>query len=423
MSQGNEAKVLDARRLLVERIAASRYVSRSARLRDLFFYLANHVLDGDSREIHEQQVGHQVFGRPKDYDTSADNIVRVHASMLRKRLEQYFSLEGADEPLILEIPKGNYAPVFRERPEAKLAEAPIRRAHRSADWRLWSLAVIATLFACSTAYLSLRTTPSAGALSADPLGPTVRLFWTQVFRPDRPTDIVLDDAAVGLYEELTGRQLTLSNYFDRTYLRNVPESAAAANLDPRAASSIVLHRLSNFSGANFLWKLFQMAGAGERLTRLRFARDYSFRELKANNAVLLGNSRSNPWIESFEPVLGLRWVFEKATGTYYPVDTWTADKKYQPAAPGDTPEGYCAVSLLPNLGHTGNVLIVAGTGGSAMNACADFLADEQAVSTLRRNLPTTASDMFPPFEALLKLKGRSTLPRDASILLCRTPRG
>jgi hypothetical protein len=423
LAQEIDAKVVEARKLLVERIAASRYVSRSARLKDLFFYLSSQVFEGDAGEIHEQQVGHQVFGRPKDYDTSADNIVRVHASMLRKRLEQYFAAEGANEPLILEIPKGNYAPVFRERPEPEIVPAPIPEFRRSADWRLWTLAAIAVLFACSTAYLLLRASPSASLRPADPLRPTVRLFWSQVFHPDRRTDIVLDDAAFGLYDELTGRQTTLSSYFDRTYLRNLPESAAAAHLEPRAASSIVIRRISSFSGVSFLWKLFQMAGSSERPTLLRFARDYSFRELKANNAVLLGNSRSNPWTESFEPALGLRWVFEKATGTYYPVDTWDADKKYQPAGPGDAPEGYCSVSLLPNLSHTGNVLIIAASGGSAMNACADFLADEQAVSSLRSKLPPANGDKFPAFEALVRVKGRSTLPRDASIVLCRTPRG
>src|SRR5215831_6343747 len=107
------------RRKLVERVAASRHLAKSARLRDLLIYLSDRVLNESVSEIHEQEIGHRVFGRPRDYDTGADNIVRVHASTLRKRLEQYFAGEGAAEPLILEIPKGNYAPVFRKR------EAPI----------------------------------------------------------------------------------------------------------------------------------------------------------------------------------------------------------------------------------------------------------------------------------------------------------
>ncbi len=115
-----------SQKLLVDRVAASRYINKSARLRDLLLYLCDRVFEGLAEEIHEQEIGHKVFGRPPDYDTSSDNIVRVHVSMLRKRLEQYFGSEGAHEPVILEIPRGNYTPVFRER-TAFLPDVPARR--------------------------------------------------------------------------------------------------------------------------------------------------------------------------------------------------------------------------------------------------------------------------------------------------------
>jgi hypothetical protein len=421
MREGNAVNTIDARKALIGRVASSRYVNRSARLRDLLFYLSTRVLEDEGAEIHEQEVGHQVFGRPPDYDTAADNIVRVHASMLRKRLDQYFASEGAHEVIVLEIPKGNYAPVFRERtePDAPLPIPPTEVKPASPDWRIWFLAATACLFACSTAYLLLHgSRPASSALP-----PTVQLFWTEVFQPGRPTDIVLDDAGVGLYQELTGRPLALSNYFDRAYLSSLPETAAAAKLDSQAASSLVLRRQSSFAGANFLWKLSHIGDIGQRPTLLRFARDYSFRELKANNAILVGNSRSNPWVEPFQSQLGLRWVFETGTGTYFPVDSWNADKRYQPSGPGDTREGYCAISLLPNLGRAGNVLIITGTGGSAVSAGADFLADESSMAALRRSLPAKQNGHFPPFEALIRVKGRSALPRDAAIVMCRTPRG
>jgi hypothetical protein len=129
MSQANVLKSADERKLLAERVASSRYIKRSARLRDLLLYLTTRVLDDDAYEIHEQEVGHKVFGRPANYDTGSDNIVRVHASMLRKRLEQYFGEEGSNETVILEIPRGNYAPVFREREEAPCFIASHREGH------------------------------------------------------------------------------------------------------------------------------------------------------------------------------------------------------------------------------------------------------------------------------------------------------
>jgi hypothetical protein len=420
-SRVNGVKTENARRLLAERIASSRYLNRSARLRDLLLYLSDRVLEGEAGEIHEQEVGHKVFGRPLNYDTGGDNIVRVHASLLRKRLEQYFAVEGAAEPLILEIPKGNYAPVFRQReePEREAPVLPPPPLPTRTDWRVWLLAGAAALFACSTAYLLLsRAQPSAGP-------PTVSLLWSRIFRPGQPTDIVLDDASLGLYQDLAGRTLSLSDYFARDYLRTLSETGVAGKLDPQTAHSIILKRYSSYAGANLLWKLFQMSGAGQPRTSVHFARDYTFRDLKANNVVLLGNSRSNPWIEPFESHLGLRWVYDNALGVQYPVDTWSGsdDKRlYRPSETGEAREGYCLIALLPNLGGNGNVLVISGTGGSTTNAAADFLADEQFVAQLRQRLPAAKDSRFPYFEVLLRVKGRSPLAHDTAVVVCRPPR-
>jgi hypothetical protein len=416
MSQGNGITIVDARRSLAERIAASKYLNRSARLRDLLFYLTERAIEDENGEVHEQEVGRNVFGRPANYDTTGDNIVRVHASMLRKRLEQYFAAEGAAEHLILAIPKGNYSPLFREReeplPEASLAPPPLPETLNT-DWRIGSLACLCLVLAASTAWL-LWNRPAPGASAPTSASPTVRAFWSQIFRPGRATDVVLDDAAVGLFQELTGKSVSLSDYFDRDYLRSLPGAAAVANLDAQTASSVVLKRQTSFANVSFLWKLSQAPGIGRNFPQPRFARDYSFRELKANSAVLLGAaSHSNPWIEPFEPKMGIRWSFDKAGSLYYPADVRPGGRIYRDG------DGYFSITLLPNLGGGGDVLVIASTGGSAINAGADFLADEQSLAALRKQLPSTRDQTFPYFEALVRIKGRSAQPRDAAVVICR----
>src|SRR5450756_227093 len=106
---------VDQRRALIDRIASSANFSRSARLRDFLLYVGGQSLKDGCTEIHEHEIGTNVFDRPALYDRSQDNIVRVNATELRKRLDLYFATEGADEPLILEIPRGSYKPVFRWR--------------------------------------------------------------------------------------------------------------------------------------------------------------------------------------------------------------------------------------------------------------------------------------------------------------------
>ena len=392
--------LVDNRKALVERVAASRYISKSARLRDLLVYVCDRVIDESVETIHEQEVGQHVFGRAPDYDTTIDNIVRVHASTLRKRLEQYFASDGASEPLILELPKGNYAPQFRERPvvaEAEPAAAPtvVVEAPRSrTPWNIvaWGLALV---FAASTVFLLLTRSASHDVPK------NVRAFWSQVFRKGQSADIVLDDASVGLYGEMTSRPITLSEYFDRSYQRRADA--------PAGADKLLLKRYSSFAGANLLWRIGGTAHLLETRGAVHFARDYSFSQLKSDCAVLLGNSLSNPWIEPFENRVGIRWKYDEVSTTYLPVDTWAKGVDRERFKAGG--DGYGMVALLPNLGGTGNVLIISGSGGAAMSSMEDFLTDEASVGQLLGKLPY--------FEALVRIKSRSRQVRDMAVVLAR----
>ena len=75
---------------LVERAAASDSLKRATRLREFLFYVAAKSLKEGRTELHEQEIGHDVFGRNESYDTSQDNIVRVSATELRKRINSFF---------------------------------------------------------------------------------------------------------------------------------------------------------------------------------------------------------------------------------------------------------------------------------------------------------------------------------------------
>jgi TolB-like protein/Flp pilus assembly protein TadD len=43
-----------------------------------------------------------------------DPIVRVEAGRLRSRLSEYYKTEGSDDPVVIDLPKGRYSPVFLE---------------------------------------------------------------------------------------------------------------------------------------------------------------------------------------------------------------------------------------------------------------------------------------------------------------------
>ena len=101
---------------LLERVVGSVHLRRAPRLREFLAYVGSRSLKEGRTQIHEQEIGVDVFGRPTSYDTSVDNIVRANATELRKRIEAYFETEGVNETLLMEIPRGSYVPVFWRRP-------------------------------------------------------------------------------------------------------------------------------------------------------------------------------------------------------------------------------------------------------------------------------------------------------------------
>ena len=82
-------------------------------------YVCENSLLGKPENLTTQLIGSRVFGRDPDYVPSEDNIVRVEARELRKRLTSYFVGEGRDEAIVIEIPKGSYSPVFLPREQAE----------------------------------------------------------------------------------------------------------------------------------------------------------------------------------------------------------------------------------------------------------------------------------------------------------------
>src|SRR5690349_19360630 len=93
---------------LVDRILASSEFRKAPRLRDFLQYVVDRKLADSSHELTEVFIGQRVFRRPASYNPSEDSIVRTEARNLRQRLERYFSGDGRDEPILLEIPKGGY---------------------------------------------------------------------------------------------------------------------------------------------------------------------------------------------------------------------------------------------------------------------------------------------------------------------------
>src|SRR6202047_2642664 len=132
---GTDNLLSDERWQLVQRIISSPPFQKSTRLRDLLQYLTEQTIHGHAHELSEQHIGNALFHKPSDYSPLEDSSVRVNARQLRLKLHEYFNEEGRNEPLILDIPKGSYAPVFRTPLKTADLPAAIASVIPAAAWR------------------------------------------------------------------------------------------------------------------------------------------------------------------------------------------------------------------------------------------------------------------------------------------------
>jgi hypothetical protein len=424
---------VEERRALIERVAASEQFSRSARLRDFLLYVGRQSLKEGCPEIHEQEIGAKVFGRPDFYDRASDNIVRVNATELRKRIESYFAQDGVNERIVFEIPRGAYKPVFRWRvPElggslpqpapvlaqdaAQVAGTATGLHRRQGIYRIaWALVSLCLAVTCLLLYQQNRA--MRAALHPWEGQPAVAAFWNSFLDPHRQTDIVLPDDSASVIEDITGNPIALGDYLSRGYIRQIQTSNLS---DDRKADvyQVYNHNLVTFGAVRAAQTVLSEIPANDP-RYLTLARNFTADEVKRDNVVLVGGQKSVPWDHLFDDELNFITDFDYAHGAQI-VRNHSPKPGEQavysvPSGP-NTFFGYAAIAYLPNPSRSGRVIILAGTDSDATGAAAAFLTSEDQMEMLRKTLH---ADRFPYFEVLLKTSRLSGTFFNAELLAYR----
>jgi TolB-like protein len=113
----------------LEKILSSPQFSQAAGLSRFLRFVVEAAQAGQT--VKEYPIGVEVFNRGKDFDPRIDTIVRVQAAKLRSKLLEYYASGGAEDPIVIGLPKGGYVPEIRERAPAKPAAVPAAPPDRS----------------------------------------------------------------------------------------------------------------------------------------------------------------------------------------------------------------------------------------------------------------------------------------------------
>ncbi|HET7716020.1 MAG TPA: tetratricopeptide repeat protein [Bauldia sp.] len=186
---GPEAVVPSAEAIgqALERVVASPDFVASDRARRFLRYIVDETLAGRADRIKAFSVAVEVFGRDETFDPQNDPVVRIEAGRLRRALEHFYLLSGRDDPVVIEIPKGRYVPVFLRRqavaepepetpaPALPVAAPPREVASPPARPGRWLALVAVLLVAIAGAALIYATSMAPVTVEADApvTGPSV----------------------------------------------------------------------------------------------------------------------------------------------------------------------------------------------------------------------------------------------------------
>lgn len=431
--QGNGAFSPEECWLVIERAASSTALKRAARLREFLFYVGAKSLKEGRTDIHEQEIGQAVFGRRDSYDTSQDNIVRVSATELRKRVDTYFAAEGRDEPLIFEIPRGSYTPAFRlrvaetqeqaavpaETPAAALAAdgpPPLEPLpHSRMPLVLASALALALAVACGVLWRQNQTL----LRHAHPWEsqPALSVFWSHFLNAPQQTDVVLADTSFMLAEELMKQTYPLSDYLNHSYATQIQSLTGCG--DPHVLSSIVSRNDGSYGDFRVAERILSL-DSGASNVFLNYARDYSADDIKRDNVILIGSQKSNPWVYLFADQMNFEIRYDRALDQSFVENRHPRPGELSLYAQPSDPYaalGYSVIAFLPNPSHTGNALIVEGTNSESTEAAGDFLTSDAAMQGFLNKLETKR---VPYFELLLRTNRVAATPLQAQIVTYRT---
>jgi hypothetical protein len=345
----------DAERQLVDRILASKRFARSDSLSRIVVYLCENA-DAPAGELREYDIAVRALGRPEAFNPTIDPIVRVSIASIRARLRAYFESEGEGEALRLRIPKGQYRALFDAVATGPSPSVPTRSALR----RFWAPYLEGTYENTMLITELLFFRNEAGAF--------VR-------------DIFVNDVTGGV-EQLRERMPELDWDAFRPSFHFVSAGEMHAMLS--------------------LMRLLAGMDASVEVQNARFS---SWSRMRDMNLILLGSSRTNPFLDSLQ------------SGTNYVIDASTivntepqhgepaafAGSRYMDGKLEKVRE-YAVVTRHPSLNPECSVTMIAANHGRAIEGATDFLTTEERVQVLVEKMQLAPGEPFPPnFQILLRI--------------------
>lgn len=391
----------------MNRLLETSHFKNSRRYPALLRFIIEETLEGRGKFLKERLIGVNVFGRPTDYDTATDPIVRITIAEIRKRIAQYYQDDEHEHEMRIKLLTGCYEPEFhpgRELRQSMLEETTAAHdllPHEPASVRPNSSPILAaapatpllhpsesatsrisrrTLYAALAVLIAAAAAVTAGyawrALRPSP----VDELWGPILASHQPVLFCLPVAG-GKYGNATTGELidlrgnTSANSGDlKSDLKSSFLARESLGEDVVFSDVLAMTRISDFLSAHHVD------------TRYRLNTAISLDDLRQGPVVLVGGM-DNQW--TLRQLDHLRYRFGGTDQeSYWILDTktgkrtdWSLDTKTNV----DTVKRDYALIARVHDGDTNQIdMVVAGIGMSGTAAAGELLVNPQDVAELRR---------------------------------------
>jgi hypothetical protein len=404
----------------IEKLTNSHSLRGSEALCRLLRYLAEHSLAHPPTAVKEYQIATEVFGRSAHFDPQADSSVRVQAGRLRTKLSEYYASEGADDPVVVELPKGSYSllfhgrrPVPSTRPIGNSFELQDRLQEGvSGPTRGWFLAVAALSVLLAAAIVMcavlLEGRSKAAAASIPPAPAPYQIFWNRFASGAEEPWVIFSNAA------FVGRPETGLRYYN----------AAKDSRD------LLFDHCTGVGEVLAVHDLDEVFATLHRPIRVKRGSLFSLDDVRNNDLIFVGSPSENLTLLD---IPGTReFVFQRLVAGPRRGDLAIANQHPAPgedqqflASPSNSPltDDYAVIGLLPGLDSSRSVLILAGTTTFGTQAAVEFVTRQDSVAELLSRLSVRRAEELKPFEALLHVKIARGVPVEEMLISVhpRTP--
>jgi hypothetical protein len=445
----------DEVRRALESILSSKHFVNAHKKKKFLRLICDFYIEGRAQELNEHILGYDVFGRDNSYNPADDPIVRVFAHEIRKKLEVYYTTEGASDPIRLDIPAGSYQPVFTrytpaDAPEAsepaerqsntEPQDAPVLRPGKIAVG-VALIILIGAVVALGLWNRQLKRELNAADLAKAP--ETYGAVWASFMKDNNPPLVILSNPPVLRFinpsdpEALTKDSIPLApetvEALKDQFLTNPevalkePTGPAGETLEsardkgviqrnrtPRLIVSTNVHTgMGEAIGLHYLTDFFRKSS---RSILLKQSRTLSAEDLKKHNVIMLGGMWVNEWSGKLKRSEDFLFTDKGTIENRNPQPG--EEREYIPQfdrRTGNLIVDYALITVKPNISEANQVMLLAGVYSQGTEAASEYVTNKTYLDQLNQRL---AQSSQPPryFQALLKVGVEKGIPTTISIL-------